>query len=72
VGGLGIPTQRTEEIDPRNVSLPKSDDKVSCVGAVEVDEDMDEDILPLDVASRVSAPEIAKVSNQNSSPAFPD
>jgi hypothetical protein len=72
----GIQTHQTEEIDPRNVSLPESDEEDCCVGGVvdpgegkRTDEDADADVLPLFIAGR---PEIAKVRNQNSSSAFPD
>jgi hypothetical protein len=70
---------RAEEIDPCNVPLPESDDKVSCVGDVvdhkeekKIDEDADKDVLPSSVAGMDNVPEIAKVCKQNLSPTFPD
>jgi hypothetical protein len=68
----GILTHQTEEIDPCNVSLPESDDEVSCVGDPRVDDDANEDVLPLSAAGRIGALEIVKVRNHNLSLTLPD
>jgi hypothetical protein len=69
---------QAEETDPCNVSLPESDDEVSCVGDIvnpgekKEDEDADKHVLLSSVGGMDSVPEIAKVRKQNLSLTFPD